>query len=138
MSSWPSDKEQKISRRLVSKLIMPSPDDDEKPNEEEAPHHYVELATLSLPSQAVTDGLVVGDGQQVVLEAASETVEHINTSDTQMISGVVDLEVLSELVGATEEDFIAGLHHNVQEQREEEEEANGAPDETSPLIPQIP
>ena len=120
-------------------------DDSHRSAEADAPQH-VELATLSLPAEAVTDGLIVGDGQHVVLEAASETVEHINaTNTTQTISGIVDLEILSELVGETEEDFIAGLHRDVQEQREDEEAAeessvgaNGPLSETTPLIPPIP
>ena len=87
-------------------------------------HRRVELATLSLPSEL--------EGH-AVLEASNETVEHLHQQQQQqqqqqdhprqdqpshMISAVVDLEHLSELVGVSEHDFIAGLHQmqtNVEE-----------------------
>jgi hypothetical protein len=92
----------------------------------------VELATLSLQPavQAATaaggllspGGGVAGepDGNHAtaavaILEASNETVQQIilqNQPEEQMISAVVNLEILSDLVGASEEDFLAGLHHH--------------------------
>jgi drug/metabolite transporter (DMT)-like permease len=72
------------------------------------------------------------------------------TTEGPSITAVVDLELLSELVGATEADLITGLHHEMQEMRaaaaaaaEEERGAEGQddfeviPDEETPLIPSV-
>jgi drug/metabolite transporter (DMT)-like permease len=94
----------------------------------------VELATLSLHQPAVQAVTAAGvmpspggggvarepDGNHAtaavaILEASNETVQQIilqNQPEEQMISAVVNLEILSELVGASEEDFLAGLHHH--------------------------
>lgn len=117
----------------------------------EAAHpEIVELATLSLPSEAISGGLAVGEGNEVVLEASNETVQQIQKHQTQqIITGVVDLEVLGELVGASEEVIIAGLqHHGAEEEareaegaetserieNDEEEEEKSRIDETTPLM----
>ncbi|KAG7347462.1 EamA-like transporter family protein [Nitzschia inconspicua] len=139
----------------------------------------VELATLSLPRSAIEAGLEVGEGNHVVLEASSETIEHLqqamaaaavvvtdnddgmttggsttltgsnsNHTERPSISAVVDLEKLSELVGATEVDLITGLQQEMQERRalaaeKEGEEASSftetttTPDEETPLVAKL-
>ena len=73
--------------------------------EQQQPGTNVELATLILPSHAADRGLDQED--QVVLEATHETVQNVN--DQSRISAIVDLTALSELVGCSEQEFIADL-----------------------------
>lgn len=97
----------------------PSPINDEE-------RHHVEIATLSLPIAAAGTGVTSGDGTTFVLEGKSSIIEQLvdnnnnnNESSQQQqkqpcIEGVVDLEVVSNLVqGITEEEFVGLLHHEV-------------------------
>ena len=96
----------------------------------------VELATLILPSHAAGRGLDQQD--QVVLEAAHETVGNLH--EQACISAVVDLTALCELVGVSEQKFIADLRMDVgaateNTGAEEDEEANyQKDDERQPLL----
>jgi len=84
--------------------------------------NMVEIATLRLPSQAITEGLQVGDGDEVVLEASSSVVQHLvqdlqqpqsqtvsATPRHSQISAVLDLQVLSDLAGIPPEEFLVDL-----------------------------
>jgi len=148
-------------------------DDDESASHRTSSHRattgngtVVELATLILPAHAVHQGLEAGEGDQVVLEALPSTVEHL-VSDLQhqaeqvgegqtheqsqhnqilsQISAVVNLEVLSELVGISEQEFIADLHADANDHREQQQqleaqantENNREADEETPLLPTV-
>lgn len=90
-------------------------DDDEDRN-----NNIVELATLILPQHAAEEGLEAGEGENVVLEAQKETVDSIAAAGgahSTIVSAVVDLEVLSELVGISEAEFISDLHVEMAENR---------------------
>ncbi|CAB9518416.1 Drug Metabolite Transporter (DMT) Superfamily [Seminavis robusta] len=120
--------------------IEPPPPPEVSPPQPEV----VELATLALPATALDGGMEAGQSAHVVLEASNETVEHIQTAtqdataDQPMISAVVDLETLAELAGATEEDFISGLHQDARDNRAAETAAEVEGDEevgeTTPLV----
>lgn len=80
---------------------------------------FVEMATLILPSHAAGGGMESGEGEEVVLEASQETVDNLGSNNAQChISAIVDLEMLSELVGISEEEFIADLHMDVNDNRQ--------------------
>mmetsp|Transcript_25651 Transcript_25651/g.60714 ORF Transcript_25651/g.60714 Transcript_25651/m.60714 type:complete len:841 (-) Transcript_25651:174-2696(-) len=79
------------------------------------PENVVELATLILPKEAAEDGLEVGDGAKVVLEAEQSTVDNIidSSAPDARVTAVVDLEVLGALVGENDmEALIADLRHD--------------------------
>ena len=87
-----------------------------------------------------------GDGDDDAATAANtlNTLPTTTTTDAHpSIQGVVNLEILSELVGATEEDLIIGLQHELRECREaaaaaaaegSQSHRSEEPDEETPLI----
>ena len=88
-------------------------------DEEEDRSNFVEMATLILPQHAAEGGLEAGEGENVVLEAQKETVDSIAAAGAHstIVSAVVDLEILSELVGISEAEFISDLHVEMAENR---------------------
>ena len=126
-------------------------------------NNVVELATLLLPSQAAVKGLEVGEGNHVILEAHSDTVETLQAdmdaattastasfshhyhgdapavTMTSQISAVVDFQVLSEIVGLSESVFIQDFYMDAQQQQQEKSVALPAeeaarPDEETQLL----
>lgn len=87
---------------------VPIRNDEE--TESAAPPSHVELATLTVPSSLPKKAAILHASKETTAALATESVEGGGIAEKAHIQAVVDLEKLSALARATDDEFVVGLH----------------------------